>query len=113
MKTLLLTAFWGLLFPALLYAQQAPQGGYWNLETNLTTRDYTLVRFYNEKDELLHEERLDNLCLDISKGTPLCRRTARLLNTALVQVLRAPGSRTHLATQLGQNRRIQRGYAVR
>ena len=113
MKTSLLAAFFCLLLPTLVHAQRAPQSGYWNLETNLTTRDYTLVRFYNAQDQLVREERLDNLCLNLSPGTPLCRRTARLLNATLAQVLQDPGSSTMLATQLGQNRRIQRVYAVR
>ncbi|TLM91779.1 hypothetical protein [Hymenobacter jeollabukensis] len=113
MKTSLLAACFCLLMPAFALAQQAPHSGYWNLETNLSTRDYTIVRFYNDQDELLREERLDALCLNLSQGTPLCRRTARLLNTTLAQVLHDPASPTQLAAQLGQNRRIQRVYAVR
>ncbi|RAK70186.1 hypothetical protein [Hymenobacter edaphi] len=113
MKTPLLAACFCLLMPALAHAQQAPKSGYWNLETNLTTQDYTIVRFYNDKDELLREERLDALCLNLSQGTPLCRRTARLLNATLAQVIQNPAGSTQLAAQLGQSRRIQRVYAVR
>lgn len=48
----------GFLTCASAAAAQAPappaaSGGYWNLETNLTTRDYTLVRFYNAHDQLV------------------------------------------------------------
>ncbi|MCC3158934.1 hypothetical protein LJ737_16950 [Hymenobacter sp. 15J16-1T3B] len=117
MKTPLLTACFSLLFPVLVHAQQVPQGGYWNLETDLNTRSYTIVRFYNDEHQLLREERLDNLCLDLSSGTPLCRRTARLLNNSLQLVLREPQRTDQLTTQLaqtlGQHRRIQRVYAVR
>ncbi|MBC8082739.1 MAG: hypothetical protein H7Z21_05955 [Hymenobacter sp.] len=90
--------------------------GYWNLETNLTTRAYTIVRFYNGQDELVYEERLDNLCLDLGKNTGLCRRTTRRLNVALQQKLRTPAPTTPmptLAAQLSQDRRVQRVYATR
>ncbi|KAA9339539.1 hypothetical protein F0P96_02670 [Hymenobacter busanensis] len=114
MKTLLISVL--LALGASAATAQAPARGYWNLETNLTTRDFTVVRFYNDEHQLLREERLDNLCLDLSRGTPLCRRTAQLLNGTLAQVLLDPNSSestSMLAVQLGQNRRIQRVYAVR
>ena len=86
------------LLPALSHAQgRSPQLGYWNLETNLTTRDYTIVRFYDGQDQLVYEERLAGLCLDLGRGRRRCRQaTTRHLNVALQQVLRdatrpAPG----------------------
>ncbi|MCB2408797.1 hypothetical protein [Hymenobacter lucidus] len=98
-------------------AARLPQGGYWNVETNLATRDYTIIRFYNNQDQLIYEEKLPNLCLDLSRGTSLCRRTIGQLNGALQQVLHDPATAsqttTLLAGQLGQNRRVQRVYAVR
>jgi hypothetical protein len=126
MKTSLLSLlsllFFFLLLAAPTQAQRRRAGqpalpGYWNLETNLTTRDYTIVRFYNDRQELLYEERLTGLCLDLSRGTGLCQRTARQLNGALAQVLGNPGQAAlamgALAQQLGQSRRVQRVYAVR
>ncbi|PJJ60958.1 hypothetical protein [Hymenobacter chitinivorans] len=125
MKTSLLALFTFNLF-FLLLAVPAPAQtraalpalpGYWNLETNLVTRDYTIVRFYNDRQELLYEERLTGLCLDLSRGNGLCQRTARQLNGALAQVLRTPEAAAQtmgaLAQQLGQSRRVQRVYAVR
>jgi hypothetical protein len=108
-----------LLISGLAQAQQSAPAlpGYWNVETNLTTRDYTVVRFFNDQDQLVYEERLPNLCLDLSSGRPLCRRTMTQLNLALQQVLSKPdqasANPTLLAQQLGQNRRVQRVYAVR
>ncbi|HEX8350833.1 MAG TPA: hypothetical protein VF598_12795 [Hymenobacter sp.] len=96
---------------------EAALPGYWNIETNLTTRDYTIVRFYDGQDQLAYEERLPNLCLDLSRTTGICRRTARQLNVALQQVLRNPAlgaqSATLLAQQFSVDRRLQRAYAVR
>ncbi|OON69429.1 hypothetical protein [Hymenobacter sp. CRA2] len=116
MKTLLLIACFCLL-PALVHAQQVPQGGYWNLETNLITRDHTVVRFYDAQDQLVYETRLNDLCLDLSRGNGLCRRTAQKLNLALQTVLLNPRGAEQavaaLSQQLGQNRRVQRIYAVR
>ena len=98
-------------------AQSAAQPGYWNVETNRTTRDYTIVRFYNARDQLVYEERLDGLNLDLRKGNRCCRRTSQQLNVALAAVLRDPAAARRdaglLATQFGQDRRVQRVYAVR
>jgi hypothetical protein len=97
--------------------QPAPAaGGYWNTETNLTTRDHTIVRFYNAAHELVYEERLDNICLEQGQNTACSRRTTRLLSQALQQVLTTPeAARTPglLAQHLGTDRRLQRMYAVR
>lgn len=110
---LLLASTPGLAQP---HAPQPPELGYWNIETNLTTRDYTIVRFYNGHDQLVYEERLPGLCLDLRKGNGLCRRTTRQLTAALRQVLRDAASResaTLLTQQFSQSRRFQRAYAVR
>ncbi|HEX8429151.1 hypothetical protein [Hymenobacter sp.] len=116
----LLTFSLFLLISSPTWAQTPPAAptlpGYWNLETNLTTRNYTIVRFYNHQDQLVYEEQLDNLCLDLGKGNGRCRRTTRQLNTALQRVLRNPSTTTEatlLAAELGGNRRVQRLYAVR
>ncbi|AMJ65667.1 hypothetical protein [Hymenobacter sp. PAMC 26628] len=97
---------------------QAPAArpGYWNVETNLTTRDYTVVRFYDGHDRLVYEERLAGLCLDLARPGRRRRRTARQLNHVLAGVLRDPaaaGAPTLLAQQLGHDRRLQRLYASR
>ena len=107
-----------LFLTTLAQAQTAPAAlpGYWNIETNLTTRDYTIVRFYNGQDQLVYEERLDNLCLDLSHRTGLCRRTKKELDATMQQVLRAPAANQLtglLAAQFGLNRRVQRVYAAR
>lgn len=131
MKTLLFR-----LFPLLfllgaptggLHAQSSAQvarpallKGYWNLETNLTTRDYTMVRFYNDQDQLVYEERLDNLDLNLARGNGRCRRTARQLDQALQLALRDPEGAglatagTMLALHLqNQGRRARRAIAAR
>ncbi|WP_210516076.1 hypothetical protein [Hymenobacter terricola] len=103
----------------LAHAQTLPvstaPAGYWNVETNLTTHNYSIVRFYNGQDQLVYEERLDNLCLDMARRGP-CRRATRQLNLALQQVLRDPAtgqSNAVLAQQFGQHRHMQRLYAAR
>ncbi|GAB2965358.1 hypothetical protein GCM10027048_38790 [Hymenobacter coalescens] len=112
----LLFALFLLLTPALARAQTR-NSGYWNLETNLITRDFTVVRFYNAQDQLVYEERLSRLCLDLSRGSGVSRRAVRQLNTALHQVLLNPQQAAQttawLDQTLGQNRRLQRTYAVR
>ena len=93
--------------------------GYWNLETNLTTRAYTIVRFYNDRDQLVHEARFDSLYLDLSRGNERCHRTARLLDQALQLALRGPATALEatavamLAVRQGQSPRVRRAYAAR
>ena len=91
--------------------------GYWNVETNLTTRDYTIVRFYNAQDQLVYQERLDHLYLNLMKGMGLCCRTGAQLNQVLARVLADPQaarqSTSLLAQQSEQNCRVQRVYAAR
>ena len=95
----------------------AAQPGYWNIETNLTTRDYSTVRYYNVQNQLIYEEQLPNLCLDLARPTALCRRTKSQLDQVLRQVLATPASQPApaglLAQQLGQSHRAMRVYASR
>lgn len=107
-----------LCFTTLAPAQTAPVAlpGYWNIETNLTTRDYTIVRFYNGQDQLVYEENLPNLCLDLSRRKARGRRISQQLTVALQQVLRDPATAqpaTLLAQQFGPGHRVPRVYAAR
>ena len=124
MKTSLISLLSLLLFvfTSLQARAQAPAAtpapaGYWNLETNLTTRDYTTVRFYNGQDQLVYEETLPNLCIDLSRNAGLCRHTKAQLTATLRQVLLTPADAARpsglLAAQLGPDRRVQRVYASR
>ncbi|MET4075490.1 hypothetical protein [Hymenobacter sp. UYCo722] len=123
MKTTLFLRLAGgllLLFGSLAgHAQGPPPAalpGYWNLEINRTTRDYTIVRFYGGQDRLVHEERLASLCLDLARPGRRSRRTTHQLNQALARVLHGPAAAlapTVLAQQLGQDRRLQHLYATR
>lgn len=93
-------------------ATESSLPGYWNIETNSKTRDYTIIRFFNNQDQLVYEERLNDLCLDLSKG----RRTSRQLASVLHHVLRERAvytSGTLLAQQLAAKPRFQRAFAVR
>lgn len=107
-----------LLFVSAGAQAQAPAKalpGYWNIETNLSTRDYSIVRFYNGQDELVYEERLQNFCLDMRRNCPGSRRISRQLSVALQQVLSQPNAARNndlLTQQLDQNRRIKRLYAA-
>lgn len=108
------------LLAARVSPAQAPADlpGYWNLEINLNTHDYTIVRFYDGHDQLVYEERLPGLCLNLSKGPRRCRQhISQQLTLALQAVLRDPAHAAQatamLGQQLGHNRREQRLYAVR
>ncbi|MBF9143974.1 hypothetical protein [Hymenobacter properus] len=111
-----------LVFASTLVQAQTPTpstapAGYWNVETNRLTHDYTTVRFYNSQDQLVYEERIDNLCLNLTSNRPVCRRTMAQLNQSLAQVLSNPAAAaqnpTLLAQQFSADRRVQRVYASR
>ena len=58
-----------------------PAQNYWVVETNLKQRDYSLIRFYNQRNELVYEEHLAGIYLNISRPKHVKR-----LNLALQQV---------------------------
>ncbi|UOQ51221.1 hypothetical protein [Hymenobacter cellulosivorans] len=97
-----------------IYTEDAkqPGAGYWTIETDAAQRDHSIVRFYTANHEKIYEERLDALHLDPSKGTAAARRTARMLNNALVQVQQTRNT-SMISKGLGLNRRLQQTYAVR
>ena len=93
----------------------AARQGYWNIETNLTTRDKSIVRFYNAEHQLVYEEQLDGVCLDLSQRCAANRRTTRELNQALRHVLQHPEAArtpTLLTQTLSAARCTQRVYAA-
>ncbi|SHI83833.1 hypothetical protein SAMN02745146_1665 [Hymenobacter daecheongensis DSM 21074] len=96
-----------------VYTEDAKQPGigYWSVETNQLQRDYSVVRFYTAQHEKIYEERLEGLCLDLSKGTAACRRTARMLSDGVVRVQQARNN-SLVANGLGLFRRAQRTYAA-
>ena len=82
----------------------APTAGYWNVETNRTTRDYTIVRFYDGQDQLVYEERLAAY-FDLARPGHRTRRARRQLTAALQRVLRNPTTAAQtagLALMLGR-----------
>lgn len=97
-----------------IYTEDAkiPSTGYWTIETDQARRDYSIVRFYNAAHEKVYEERLDNVCLDPSRGTMACRRTARMLSNGVVQVQRAR-SNSVVSQGLSLSRRESKVYALR
>ncbi|RYU78057.1 hypothetical protein [Hymenobacter persicinus] len=90
---------------------QKPGAGYWTVETDQSRRDFSIVRFYTPQHEQIYEERLNEVCLDPSKGTARCRRTARMLSNALVQVQRTRNN-SMVANGLGLYRRFEGTYAA-
>jgi hypothetical protein len=99
---------------ARIYTEDAAQPGlgYWTIETDPGHRDYSIVRFYTPEHEKMYEERLTALCLDPSRGTAACRRTARMLSASLTSIQRSREN-SMVATGLGLYRKVPRTYAAR
>jgi hypothetical protein len=63
-------------------AQHLPaNAGFWVIETNITQRNYSIVRFYDAANALIYEENIPGIYLDATK-----RRTKKLLNKTLLQL---------------------------
>lgn len=52
--------------------------GYWVIESNIHTKDYTIVRFYNDANEQIYEEKLNGVVLNLKR-----KKTTQQLNNAL------------------------------
>jgi len=49
------------------YAKEKKNQTYWVVETNATTKDYSIIRFYDASHQLIGEHRLNGVYLDINK----------------------------------------------
>lgn len=92
MKTLLtllrrtaLAGLWLAIATGTGFAQVRPEKlsaqGYWTVETNQVTKEYSLVCFFDAHDQLIYEERLEGISLDITR-----KKTVKLLNQTLRMV---------------------------
>jgi hypothetical protein len=79
MKTLILIAiiFWAASNES-VFAQNAGGKLYWVIETNTVKRDVWYLKFYDERDRMVHEIKIENKIIDISR-----RRDKRMLDDML------------------------------
>ncbi len=68
----------GMMIIAMSAAAQTSSNNYWVVEGNVNTRDYTLIRFYDSANNLIHEETMQGKFLDINK-----RKNVKFLNKKL------------------------------
>ncbi len=47
---------------------QSEKAAYWVVETNNQQRNYSIVRFYNSNNDLIHEVNIDKVYIDIRKA---------------------------------------------
>jgi hypothetical protein len=73
-------------------AAQEPGSGYWVVETNVKTKDHSVVKFYDTTNQLVYEERLEGVHLNINRP-----RTVKMLN----QTLRGVIAKSLVRAQLG------------
>jgi hypothetical protein len=62
-------------------AQYSVDEGYWLVESNVFTKDFTVVKFYSDTHSLIYEEKLTGICLDITR-----RKNVKMLNRTLKMV---------------------------
>jgi hypothetical protein len=58
-----------------------PDTGYWVVESNTHSKDFTVIKFYDAQHRLMYEERLEGVCLNIKK-----RKHIKMLNNTLNMV---------------------------
>ncbi|HWA35606.1 MAG TPA: hypothetical protein VG737_15800 [Cyclobacteriaceae bacterium] len=78
MKTKRLISLAGMMIIVMGAAAQTTSNNYWVVEGNVNTRDYTLIRFYDSANNLIHEETIQGKFLDINR-----KKNVKLLNKKL------------------------------
>ncbi len=69
MKRLVLLSSFALLVMTTAFAQQAPTSPvYWVVETNPRNIPYSVVRFYDANNTLVHEVAIDGVYINIKKA---------------------------------------------
>ncbi len=68
----------GMMMIAAAASAQTTADNYWVVEGNVNTRDYTLIRFYDRGNKLIHEETLQGKFLDITR-----KKNVKALNKKL------------------------------
>ena len=69
MKRLVLLSAFALLAVTAAFAQQAPTSPlYWVVETNPKNTPYSIVRFYDASNTLVHEVTIDGVYINIKKA---------------------------------------------
>jgi hypothetical protein len=66
MKRILTLAATILVVTVSAFSQQ-DKSLYWVVETNTQIKDYSVVRFYNQDHQLVHEVAMDHVRIDITK----------------------------------------------
>ncbi|MDJ1504665.1 hypothetical protein [Xanthocytophaga agilis] len=56
--------------------------GYWVTESDIHTKQYTIVHFYNDANVQIYEEKLDGVFLNLKR-----KKTVQQLNAALNKVM--------------------------
>jgi len=63
----ILTLLAAILFVSVYAFGQPEKSHYWVVETNAQDKSYSIVRFYDQANLLVHEVKLDNIHLDVRK----------------------------------------------
>lgn len=77
MKTFLILLL-SLVLASNAVAKPKAQHFYWIVETNVNDKSYSIVRFYNPEDQLVHEELVKNYYIDLNRS-----KDKRRLNRSL------------------------------
>lgn len=93
LKAIIVSALLFSLYGFSASAQQLSAGGYWVVETNQKTKDYSIVKFYDTAGLLVYEERLEGVHLNIAKP-----KTVKMLNQTLRGVVAKSLVRVQLET---------------
>lgn len=87
------------------YSYTRPEG-YWVIESNIVTKDFTWIRFYTEEGRLLYEEKIEGVSLDISrkKNVRMLNRTLKMLQHHTLVAGQIKGYANLVATALYKKR---------
>jgi hypothetical protein len=74
-------ALTGIMVSTGIAANLPSDNGYWVVETNAKTKNFTVLKFYNQAGQLVYEERLEGVYLDIR-----LKKNVKMLNRILQMV---------------------------
>jgi hypothetical protein len=87
-------------------AQHPHLEGYWVVESNVFTKDFTVVKFYDDTDNLLYEEKLTGIYLDIArkKNVKMLNRTLKMLQHNRLVAAQIKGYSDLIAASISQKK---------
>jgi hypothetical protein len=80
--------------------------GYWVVESNAQTRDFSIIKFYDSSHQLIYEEKLEGKYLDITRPRhkKMLNKSLKMLETNSLVASQLKGYQQQIAASLARKR---------